>query len=190
MGGINFGNRNRPLVTTRVTVDTYMSMGFNNVSTLWHTNAGNLKCRIPLNMPPGFNTYLVQEQAGSITLTPDAGVTILGTTLGTTTAGDILKLICVKDNTFAVMVSGSSAAPPPPAGASLIKVVSAAFTNASDYDNVALLGNGLGIFLNQINRYLEDAEWQFTATGIRILLPGFDSTVQNVTFYIGILSAP
>jgi len=68
-----------------------------------------------------------------------------------------------------------------------IKVKNTDFASATAYDNSIIVGRNIGIFLNQINRYLEDEEWQFTATGINILIPDFDATSNVYTFFITFL---
>ena len=70
-----------------------------------------------------------------------------------------------------------------------MKFVSADFTDETKLDDPRLVGKQLAIFHNGINRFLEDAEWDGTATGINILLEGFDSTLTNYTFYITVLAA-
>lgn len=54
--------------------------------------------------------------------------------------------------------------------------------------NQAILPNyRLQVFANFVARYLlQGTEWQRTALGVQILLPGFDATVNNYEFYIDI----
>ena len=76
----------------------------------------------------------------------------------------------------------------PGSGTSTIKAVSADFADATHYNNPAIAGKTLGIFFNEINRFLEDTEFAYTATGIQVLIPGFNSTLNNYTLYISIVT--
>jgi len=84
---------------------------------------------------------------------------------------------------------GSSVSPINPSlGTYLIPITSADFTNATDYDNPLIVGKQLEIFWNDIPRYLDTTEYAMTATGIEILISGFDSTANNYTFKIYIVN--
>ena len=76
----------------------------------------------------------------------------------------------------------------PGSGTSTIKAVSADFADATHYNNPAIAGKTLGIFFNEINRFLEDTEFAYTATGIEVLIGGFNSTLNNYTLYISIVT--
>lgn len=71
-----------------------------------------------------------------------------------------------------------------------IKVTQANFTGATSYNNPLIVGKSLAVFLNNIPKYLEivDGEYSTTSTGINIDLAGFDATANNYTFYITILN--
>ncbi len=58
------------------------------------------------------------------------------------------------------------------------------FTNATDYDDPRIVGRNLEIFWNDIPRFLVAGEWTYTATGIRILVAGFDATANTYDFKI------
>jgi len=58
------------------------------------------------------------------------------------------------------------------------------FTNATDYDDPRIIGHNLVIFWNDIPRFLVSGEWAYTPTGIRILVAGFDATVNTYDFKI------
>jgi len=70
----------------------------------------------------------------------------------------------------------------------VIKVLQSDFASATAYNNPLIVGKSLAIFMNSINRYLEDDEWSATATGIQILIPGFNATTDIYTFYITTLN--
>lgn len=53
------------------------------------------------------------------------------------------------------------------------------FTNATDYDDVRIVGHNLEIFWNDLPRFLIGGEWAYTPTGIRILIPGFDASANT-----------
>lgn len=64
------------------------------------------------------------------------------------------------------------------------------FSNATDYNDPAIVGHNLDLFLNDINRFLVSGEWFYTPTGIRIFLNdgmggnSFNATVNNYTLKI------
>lgn len=66
-----------------------------------------------------------------------------------------------------------------------IYITDADFTNATEYDNPALLGQSIIIFLNEINRYLiPNVEFTMTSTGVEITLAGFDATTNTYNLVI------
>lgn len=70
----------------------------------------------------------------------------------------------------------------------LIPITSSDFATATTYNDTRIVGKGLAIFWNDIPRYIiEGSEWALTATGIEILIPGFDATTTTYTFYIYII---
>lgn len=76
----------------------------------------------------------------------------------------------------------------PSVGTYLIPITSANFTNATDYDNALIVGKQLEIFWNDIPRYLDPSEYAATATGISILIQGFNALTTNYTFKIYIVN--
>jgi len=71
----------------------------------------------------------------------------------------------------------------------LIPITSADFTDATNYDNPDIVGKNLAIFWNDIPKYIiSPADWVSTVTGINILVPGFDSTVNDYTLFIYIIN--
>lgn len=76
----------------------------------------------------------------------------------------------------------------PGLGTYLIPITSADFASATEYDNPLIIGKQLEIFWNDIPRYLDASEYGMTATGIEILISGFDSTTTNYTFKIYIVN--
>lgn len=61
------------------------------------------------------------------------------------------------------------------------------FTNSTDYNNLNIVGRNLVVFWNDIPRFLiAGTEWAYTPTGIRILIDGFDATVNeyNIKIFI------
>lgn len=70
-----------------------------------------------------------------------------------------------------------------------IYVTSSDFTDATNYDNPALLGQSIMIFMNEINRYLyppqhSTPEFEMTGTGVNILLDGFDAQTNDYNLVI------
>lgn len=54
------------------------------------------------------------------------------------------------------------------------------FASATDYDDSRLFGHNLVVFWNDIPKFLTGGtEWAYTPTGIRILIDGFDATVND-----------
>ncbi len=72
-----------------------------------------------------------------------------------------------------------------------IRITSENFVDATNWegsnsDGISILPSyTLQVFANFVARYLEEGtEWERTATGINILLSGFDSQTQDYEFYI------
>lgn len=72
-----------------------------------------------------------------------------------------------------------------------IKVTSDDFVSATEWegsnlDNVFIFPRfKLKVFLNDVGRFLQEGdEWVRTQNGMQILIPTFDATVANYTFYI------
>ncbi len=79
--------------------------------------------------------------------------------------------------------AGGSVIPIPPTTpfVYLIPITGADFADATNYDDTRIVGKQLSIFWNDINRYLFTNEFTVTATGIDILVPGFDA-ITNPTY--------
>jgi hypothetical protein len=73
---------------------------------------------------------------------------------------------------------------------SALKVVSANFTTATDCPLSALNGENLAIYWNDANKFLDSATdfTPYVGGGFTILIPGFNSTTANYTFYVFIQS--
>lgn len=105
-----------------------------------------------------------------------------------------LYTLCAPFNTEASYIlahgTGGGAVSPvnPSLGTYLIPIMSVDFTNATEYDNPLIVGKQLEIFWNDIPRYLNSDEYGMTSTGIEILVPGFDATINNYTFKIYIVN--
>jgi hypothetical protein len=72
----------------------------------------------------------------------------------------------------------------PPTGFSfeyLIPITASMFSSATEYNDARIVGKTLQIFWNNVNRYIElsDGEWNYTPTGIEILIEGFDAQTTN-----------
>ena len=71
----------------------------------------------------------------------------------------------------------------------LIPITSADFASATAYNDPRIVGRNLAIFWNDIPRYIyAPTEFEYTTTGINILIDGFDATVNNYTLYIYIIN--
>jgi hypothetical protein len=73
----------------------------------------------------------------------------------------------------------------------LIPVGAADFDSATTYDDPRIVGKSIVVFWNNIPRYLVAGEWDYTATGIEILIDGFDATAPeyaDAQFYIYIVN--
>ena len=69
--------------------------------------------------------------------------------------------------------------------AGLIRITSINFINATEYDNANIVGRDIQVFWNDVSRYLiPNTEWQFTATGIQILVDGFNAQTSDYTLFI------
>lgn len=98
-----------------------------------------------------------------------------------TGVGNYLIALCNKYFAAArpLITSGGSISPiTPTAGAYLIPITGAEFTDATHYDDGRIIGKQLVIFWNDVNRYLLSSEFAMTATGINILVAGFDATAN------------
>lgn len=71
-------------------------------------------------------------------------------------------------------------------GGAPLMVGSANFSNATDCPLTALNGLSLQLFANDLNKYLIlGTDWNpLSGGGFTILIPGFDSTAQNFTFFV------
>jgi hypothetical protein len=62
----------------------------------------------------------------------------------------------------------------------LIEVAGSQFTSPTTYNDARIAGKDLVIYWNEVNRYIEaGAEWQYTDTGIEILIEGFDAATSH-----------
>lgn len=68
-------------------------------------SASNYTITLPAGMATDFGFALVQSSTGTCTIAAGAGVTFIGATLATTSAGDILTVIWVSANTYIIKVS-------------------------------------------------------------------------------------
>lgn len=59
-----------------------------------------------------------------------------------------------------------------------LRKTSADFTTATFYPDTRLYGNTISVFYNGIPRFLLATEFSVDATGLHILLPGFDATTD------------
>jgi len=70
----------------------------------------------------------------------------------------------------------------------LIPVVSADFVSATIYNDPRLVGRTYEIFWNELSRFLNvNTEFAPTASGVQILLDGFDATANEYHLYIYLL---
>lgn len=67
-----------------------------------------------------------------------------------------------------------------------IKITETDFTNATDYDNPIIAGKSILLFGNSINqKFLDEGiDYDYTGTGITMLMPGFDATVNSYSLVI------
>jgi hypothetical protein len=73
--------------------------------------------------------------------------------------------------------SGGSSGGVTPSQAFPIYITSSDFTSATFYPNTALYGKRLVVFVNELNQYLfEGTGFSLSATGMTILVDGFDAT--------------
>jgi hypothetical protein len=61
----------------------------------------------------------------------------------------------------------------------LIPITGADFASPTEYHNADIVGHSLEVYWNGVNRYLEAGEWTATATGLKILIEGFDATTTH-----------
>lgn len=74
----------------------------------------------------------------------------------------------------AVVVPGSGAGQSFP-----IYITQSNFSSTTLYPNTNLAGLNIKVWLNEINRYLVDGEYEVLTTGLNILLPGFDASANT-----------
>lgn len=104
-----------------------------------------------------------------------------------------LYALCAPFNAEAIVIlnsgNGGNVISPinPTLGVYLIPITSADFTDDTNYDNPLIVGKRLAIFWNDIPRYLNDDEYEMTATGFNILIDGFDAQNNDYTLYIYII---
>jgi len=106
-----------------------------------------------------------------------------------------LYSLCRGYNLAAAYISGSGGGVTPINPVTTIKspilISSSDFVDATNWngnnsDNISILPTyTLQVFANFVARFLiEGTEWERTASGINILLSGFDSQTQDYEFYI------
>lgn len=104
-----------------------------------------------------------------------------------------LYALCASYNAEAIIIlnsgNGGNVISPvnPTLGEYLIPITSADFADETNYDNPLVVGKRLAIFWNDVPRYLNSDEYEMTATGINILISGFDAQTNNYTLYIYII---
>lgn len=72
-------------------------------------------------------------------------------------------------------------------GSTVVELRSVNFTTATDCPLTTLAGMNIAVFLSDVGRFLykDEGEWSDLAGGgFRILLPSFDSTLQNYHVYV------
>lgn len=69
-----------------------------------------------------------------------------------------------------------------------ITIIGADFANATDWEYAPYAGKNVVVFSNGIARYLTYLEdWIYISTGVRIIMPGFDSSLMDYTMVITII---
>lgn len=181
--GISISAQNIPFGVRPEITNIRLSMVYNNNLVSMAPAGGALSCFISNQLPPGFSCWLTQKGTGSITVTPDAGVTIITGATATNGTGQTIKIICIAPGEFiAIHIGGSGTSS---GGTETIKISQANFTGATAYNNAAIVGKTLIIFWNNIPRYLDEGiDYTVTGTGINIIVPGFDATVNPYSFII------
>jgi len=189
--GIELFNNNREVVTRLITDNHLISHNDNN-AILVVNSAVPVIFFVSNILRAGFSTRIVQKGAGTVTVQALAGSTVANPygIFSTNIANDMLQVYSPEPLKFLVQGIGTNSGCGAGAGGGPIKVTSAMFATATKYDDPTLIGQPLGIFWNETQKYLEDAEWDPTATGIEILVPGFNATANSYTFFISILTPP
>lgn len=83
---------------------------------------------------------------------------------------------------------GGSVIPPGDEVATPITIDGEDFANTTDWEYAPYAGKNLVVFSNGIARYLTyGQEWIYISTGIRIIIPGFDSSLMDYTMVITII---
>lgn len=70
-----------------------------------NNTSSNLTLTISQDMPDGFSIGAIEGSTGTCTFAPGSGVTFIGGTYATTTAGDSIAAIWVSANTYVVSVA-------------------------------------------------------------------------------------
>jgi len=92
----------RKVVSTQLTTRSAAATDDGNI--LVNSGASNYTLTIPSGLPQDFGVALLQSSTGTCTVAA-GGVTLIGSTLATTSAGDLLAVIWVADNTYVVKAS-------------------------------------------------------------------------------------
>lgn len=85
---------------------------------------------------------------------------------------------------------GGSVIPVTPGGdvPTPITISGSDFANTTDWEYAPYAGKNVTVFSNGIARYLTYlSEWEYISTGIRITMPGFDSSTMDYTMVITII---
>lgn len=187
--GIELFNNNRGKIWNIINGDHLISHNDNNAFIVVDSPTP-VKLYVSSILPAGFSTTIVQKGAGIATVEALAPVTLTNpnNVFSTAIPDDMLKVSSPEPNKFICQGIGSNGGGT--GGSGPIKVTSVMFADATKYDDASLVGKSLGIFWNDVNKFLDDSEWNPTATGIEIVIPDFDATANSYTFYISILTAP
>ena len=80
---------------------------------------------------------------------------------------------------------GGSVSPVTPTQQFPIYITEADFTSATFYPNTNIIGSNIVIFINELNRYFfNGVDFTISATGITMLVAGFDATLNTYNIII------
>lgn len=142
-------------------------------------NGGGIDLKLPRKL------YNIRKSVEWLYLLSPSNVTLQ-------TTANYLYALCAPFNLRAefVISQGGSGTPITPVGEVVtpITISGSDFANATDWNNTGYAGKNVVVFSNGIARYLTyGQEWVYISTGIRITMPGFDSSLMDYTMVITLI---
>lgn len=183
--GIELYNNNRPKIW-RVITGNHLLNHENNNGLIVVNSVAPVTIFLSNILPPGFSTKIIQEGAGTATIVAMGGITTKASQGVTSTGvpGDTLTISSHLPNSFIIEAAGSLVGGGGGAPTKLRRYKSANFADATNINDAWFVGKTVSVFWNDVQRYLDNTEFDITGTGLQITMPGFDAAISLPTFFV------